>query len=275
MDAKKESKFNKEVNYKEVENYLKTKGFYQIDKQEGDPKGSVTKKFSFTRFGHKKLDGLGLTKLYTPELIFYYDPSDSTGFFFHLGITISRTDRTCFVPFFGKYHTIVRKNKTLARVSEHLKELFDNYVDFVDFLQDMRKIQLGTKSQEKFVSKLVEQRFHKYFISHDKDIVLSKINNEQFLAFMPSLAKEDNSLFGTYIRFIFSNLDKEYFSPQTFYYRDPETGKIRPTVSRKPIENIYRIRQFFDLCSDVLFETYSKHGNVKDEQLDDPDVFHM
>lgn len=274
MNTRKESKFNKEVGHKEVEKYLKTKGFYQIEKQEGDPKGSITKKFSFMRFGHPKLDGLGLTKLYTPELIFYYDPSDVTGFFFHLGLTLARTDRSCFIPFFGKYHTIVRKNKTLARVSEHLKELFDNYVDFIDFIQDLRKVELAPKQRERFVSNLVEQRFHKYFISHDKDIALNKIENDQFLTNIPGL-KEPDSMFGLYVRFVFSNLDREYFSPQTFYFNEPETGKIRPTVSRKPIENVYRIRQFFDLCSDVLFQTYTKHGNIKDNYNDDPDVFFM
>lgn len=273
MSTRKESKFNKEIGHKEVVNYLKSKGFYQIEKQQGDPKGSITKKFSYIRFGHPKLDGLGLTKLFTPELIFYYDPSDITGFFFHLGITLAKTDRSCFIPFFGKYHTIVRKNKTLARVSEHLKELFDNYVDFIDFIQDMRKIELDKKSRNKFLSLLVEQRFHKYFISHDKEIELSKTNNEQFLIDIPGL-REPDSMFGIYVRFIFANLDREYFVPQTFYFKEPETGKIRPTVSRKPIENVYRIRQFFDLCSDVLFKTYTKHGNMKFEN-DDPDVFFM
>lgn len=273
MSKSKEAKFNKEVDYKEVVKYLKTKGFYVIDKQEGSASGSITKKFSHIQFGHKKLDGLGLTKLYTPNLIFYYDPSNKGGFFFHLAISIARNDKTCFIPFYGQFHTIVRRNKTLSRVSEHLKELFDNYTDFVDFLQDLRKTVPSKRQRSKFLTQLIEQRFHPYFIAHDKKIIFEKIDHEQFLPQIPGL-KDSESLFGLYVRFVFSNLNKTYYMPQTFFYEEPKSNRARVSTSRKPIENRYRIRQFFDLCSNVLFETYNRSGEFEDEETD-PDVFVM
>lgn len=254
MGTKKDSN---NFNYKHVIKHLKSKGFYIIQKIMGEKEGTIAKRMSCIRFGHKKMDGnclfLGPGKKHIPELLFYFDTNNEVSFFFNFAVSISGTKRDSFIPFFGEFETSVRENKSEEKLAETLRLFFEKYQDFVDFILKVQYTSLSYFSKSDFIENLTEVRFHKYFVANGKEIDMKQTDTTQFDLDMDIL--DDNSLFSIYSRFILSNTNAKFFNSKTIFLRDLSSGIIHKSKTRSAIKSVYKSRQFFELCSTVFFET--------------------
>lgn len=254
----------KEMTHKQAIKIMKSRGFYIIDKIEGDKKGTIAKRMSYVRFGHKGMDGynllFGSNRAFIPELIFYYDASDSSSFFFNFGISLMGTKRKAFIPFFGKFTTAIREVKSSKKFFEALSIFFELYHDFVTYVSQLRNTKIDSFLKKHVLKSLISMRFHSYFISNGKEIDLEETDIGQFTSNVISI-DQNESIFDIYTKFVVSNTCDDLFSPQVVILRDKKTKDFSRCTTRSIISNTYKARQFFELCSNTLFQIQEEEKN--------------
>lgn len=192
------------LNVNEITSLLKDKGFYEIKSK----KSLNTKDLNSKRFGHKKLDGLILTDQYIPELIFYYNQDTTKDYIFKLAISISGTSREHCITF-GKPFISVIKDKSYKEIINSLKLLFDQYVEFIDYIQTLRKISPSEEIRIELINLFNETRIKNYKSNKSKKDLLSEIKENVIFPAVPSL-EEPESLFGLYVRFSLGAIDANF-----------------------------------------------------------------
>lgn len=264
----KEINYSKVTDFNDVIAFLTSKGFKEVDYHVAPDSASKMGAYSYTRLTHSLFEKMKVKLPNTkftpkPELIMYFDSLDESGYVFSLSWDLGLNE-TSYVPFFGSYSRVVRKNKSFIRVNNSLNDLFSEFHKFVEYSHFLSKKTLSDYQKRNLVKSLIECRFLKNYITAGITVDLNDVQYNDFLTYEHSFAQKP-TYFNIFAMIHMALFNDEYFTEARYKKKDKK-GSISEIKLAKPIKNVFRSYELRRLLYNVLDEKVFG----KKEEDDDP-----